>query len=35
MIHLSSFSAEGSSIIITKFVECPVVDNVPALERTL
>lgn len=35
LIHTSSNSEVGSSRNITKLVECPVVDKVPALDTTL
>lgn len=35
LTHLSQDSLVGSSIIITKFVEWPVVDSVPDLDNTL
>ena len=35
LIHTSSGYLEGSSINITKLVECPVVDKVPLLDTTL
>jgi len=35
LIHRSSSSLDGKSKYITKFVECPVVLNVPDLETTL
>ena len=35
LTHESSGSFDGSSINITKFVECPVVDKVPLLDSTL
>ena len=35
LIHVFSSSSLLNSMIITKFVECPVVDRVPARETTL
>ena len=35
LIHSYSYLSLGISNIITKFVECPVVESVPLLETTL
>ncbi len=35
LIQVSSISFEDSSMYMTKFVECPVVDSVPLLDSTL
>ncbi len=35
LIQLSSIYFDGSSMYITKFVECPVVESVPLLDSTL